>query len=332
MRSRHACLISCAAVLLSVAVLSEVEAGLAQNSAAAPVACASQSPLSDPSIYIEASVEKLKKEIPDLIGLTPASSQDHLPAILTGMADTIAGVVPRLPDLISHEEVYRAESAYGPTAPRKMIGVSSAGSSVAPVLSAQGPRGREFRYLILCHRTPEGGVSLEESRTDIKGNPIDFSKKGEVRLGSGFAYQWLLFAAANQAEFRFRYLGEQQIDNRKTFVVAFAQVPQCVKVPAVFQSNGKQAAYYYQGILWIDQETSNIVLLRSDLEAPVKSVKLKELTTWLRFRSVNIHDFDGSFCLPSEVQIQIDQETLMIEEEHKYSDYHLYHSTARIIP
>jgi len=282
--------------------------------------------------YIDFSIEKLKNLVPDLVGLIPASSQEQLPVILNNMAETIAGVVPRLPDLVSHEEVYRAQTAYGPSTPQGMLGVSSAGGSLSAILTAQGPRGMEFRYLILCHRAPGGAVALEESRTDIKGHPIDFEKKGAVRLGSGFAYQWLLFAAANQEEFRFRYLGEQDIDGRKTFVVAFAQIPSHVKMPAVFQSNGKQAPYFYQGILWIDEATSNIVLLRSDLLEPVKSLHLQELTTRVRFHSVTIHDFDGAFWLPSEVHIQIDQERLLIEEEHQYSDYHLYHSTARILP
>lgn len=282
--------------------------------------------------YIDFPIEKLKDQVPELVGLEPVSSQERLPLILNNMAQTIAGVVPRLPDLVSHEEVYRAQSTYGPSTPQGMLGVSSAGGSLSAILTAQAPRGMEFRYLILCHRAPGGGVALEESRTDIKGHPIDFEKKGAVRLGSGFAYQWLLFAGANQEEFRFRYLGEQDIDDRKTAVVAFAQIPNTVKMPAIFQSNGKQAPYFYQGILWIDAATSNIVLLRSDLLEPLKSLHLQELTTEVHFHSVTIHDFDGAFWLPSEVHIHIDQETLLIEEEHQYSDYHLYHSTARILP
>src|SRR5450631_2647903 len=154
--------------------------------------------------YIDFSIEKLKNLVPDLIGLVPVSSQERLPEIMNNMAQTIAGVVPRLPDLVSHEEVYRAQTAYGPTTPQGMLGVSPAGGSLSAILTAQGPRGMEFRYLILCHRAPGGAVALEESRTDIKGHPIDFEKKGAVRLGSGFAYQWLLFAAANQEDFRFR--------------------------------------------------------------------------------------------------------------------------------
>jgi hypothetical protein len=283
-------------------------------------------------VYVEASVEALQKTIPDLQGLRPDASQAGLRNILDNMAQTIGNMVPRLPDLVSREEVYREQTRNGLSAPRRMMSVSTAGGTLAAgTLTAQRPHGQEYRYLILCHRTPGGATSIEESRTDPKGNPINLQKSGAAQLNSGFAYQWLLFAAANQAEFRFRFLGEQDIDERETFVVAFAQVPEHVKIPAVFQSAGKQAPYFYQGILWIDQSTFNIVRLRSDLLAPIKDLHLQQLTTELRFRSVSIRDFDETFWLPSEVRIFIDQESLNIEEEHQYSDYHLYHSTARIV-
>lgn len=303
-----------------------------QNSTANQAASASEWQPADARLYLEAPLEKLKKAVPDLNGILAAPNQKQLDSILDGMAQTIAGVVPRLPDLVSHEEVYRAQNEYGPTAPRKMLSVSSAGGTLAPILTSQGGHGQEFRYLIQCHRTESGIVTLQESRTDFKGNPVNTMKNGSAQLGSGFAYQWLLFAAANQTEFEFRYLGEEDIDDRKTFVLAFAQVPEHVKMPAVFQSDGKQAPYFYQGILWVDQATSNIVLLRSDLLAPLKNLRLQQLTTELRFRSVTIHDIGATFWLPSEVRIQINQGNLEIDEEHQYTDYHLYHSTARIIP
>jgi hypothetical protein len=320
------------AFLVVAAALAASGVSPQQKPAANQAASGNESQPADARLYLEAPLEKLKKAIPALNGISPAPNQNQLSSILDGMAETIAGVVPRLPDLVSHEEVYRAQTEYGPTTPRKMLSVSSAGGSLAPIITSQGARGEEFRYLIQCHRAQNGVVTLQESRTDFKGKPVNTMKNGTAQLGSGFAYQWLLFAAANQTEFEFRYLGEEDIDDRKTFVLAFAQVPEHVKMPAVFQSNGKQAPYFYQGILWVDQATSNIVLLRSDLLAPLKNLRLQQLTTELRFRSVTIHDVDASFWLPSEVRIEIDQENSVIDEEHQYTDYHLYHSTARILP
>lgn len=284
-------------------------------------------------LYTVRSVEDLRKAIPALKGLEPATSQQQLSSILYQMAQTIGNLLPRLPDLISREDIYRAERRPGPNPPEQILSLTRPGTGPLDLttITEQAPRGQEFRYLIACHRSANGAISLQESRTDLKGHPLD--RKGKAAaFGSGFAYQWVLFASANQSEFQFRYLGDQELDGHRTYVLAFAQIPGQVRFPAVFQSGGKQAQYFYQGVLWVDQKSFNIIHLRSDIEAPLEKPFLKQLTTDIRFRSVNIPDIDETFWLPGEVQILIDQGRLIIREQHLYSDYHLYHSTARIIP
>jgi hypothetical protein len=284
--------------------------------------------------YLTYSVKELKKKVPALHGLKDDSDSSQLPFILSQIGQTIAGVVPRLPDVISREDVYRSQGDIGPTVPHQLRSLTRAGTGpMSPsYISGEQQGGEEFRYLILCRRTPEGSTMIEESRTDLKGHPVKSLKDGTTPLGFGFAYQWLLFSSANQSEFRFRYLGEQKVDGRKTFVVAFAQTPGQVQIPAIFQSSGKKVPYYYQGILWVDQSTFNIVLLRSDLLAPLPSLQLERLTTELRFHSVRIQGLDARFWLPSELNIVVDQGMSEINEGHRYSDYHLYHTTSRIVP
>ena len=139
------------------------------------------------------------------------------------------------------------------------------------------------------------------------------------------------FSAANQPEFRFRYLGEQDKDGRKTFVLAFAQDPHKVTNPAFFQSGTKVAPFFYQGVLWIDQATFEIVQLRTDLLAPLPDLHLRQMTTQLTFRAVPIHGYSAVFWLPSEVNISTDQGAGAVEENHRYSDYHLFRSESKIV-
>ena len=303
--------------------------GAAQD-AKPPEAQAAKTKVESQRLYPDLPLLGLKRIIPALEGLRPAADQERLSVILDEMAETIANTVPRLPDIVSREVVIRGETRPGPIVPQRVIGLTRPGEGPARV-TPQDPRSEQYQYLILCRRTANGATSIEEIRTDLKGRPLDSHEAGAPR-GSGFAYQWLLFGLANQAEFRFSLLGEQEIEGRNTFVLAFAQVPGSVKFPATFQSEGMQAAYFYQGILWVDQATSNIVSLRSDIEAPLKNPRLEKLTTELHFRSVDIPDFDQSFWLPSEVRIEIDQGPVLIEEKHQYSDYHLYHASMRIVP
>jgi hypothetical protein len=262
-------------------------------------------------------VQKLKDAVPALKGLTYDPSQDRLAEILAGVAKRIADVLPRLPNLVSREDVYHFQSAPG---------LGDAGG-----IAGMQPWSREFRYLIVPRHAADGSTTLEESRVDSRGRPMEASDEFSAPRGYGFAYQWLFFSAAFQPEFRFRYLGEQDKGGRKTFAVAFAQQPGKVSNPARFQSDGKVAPFYFQGVLWIDQASFDIVMVRTDLLAPLPDVHLRQLTTQLTFRAVPIHGYDAVFWLPSEAYISSDQGSGAVEESHRYSDYHLYHSTARIV-
>jgi len=265
--------------------------------------------LANAAIYFDLPVRKFMEAVPEIKGLKYEPSQDQLPQILASVAKTIGDVLPRLPDLVSREVVYHFQDA-----------------------RSEQPWNREFKYLILSHHNRDGSTTIEESRTDGKGRPIDLSGPSLSPQGYGFAYQWLLFSAANQADFRFRYMGQQDKDGRKTFVVAFAQNPAKVIAPGSFKAGQAVAPFFYQGVLWVDQSSFDIVQLRSDLLAPIPSLQLRQLTTDLKFQSVPIHGYDAVFWLPSELHIVSDQGNGPAEESHRYSDYHLFHSTARILP
>jgi len=325
-----------AASLFALALAVPADAGYgdalrAEGSPSTESAAADAQPAGAP-LYPDLPLEKLQKTVPSLAGARPATNQDRLQSILDRMAGTIADFLPRLPDLISREDASREEEASA-AAPEQITSLTRPGTGPLnpTTITARAGSGLEYQYLILCHHAPNGATSLEEVRTDLKGHPVS-AKHSAIPLGSGFAYQWLLFGSANQAEFRFSLLGEQRVEDHETYVLAFAQIPAQVKFPAVFQSAGKSAPYFYQGIIWVDQPTSNIVALRSDIQAPLTQPRLDRLTTELRFRSVEINDLNQSLWLPGDVHLTIDQGTVVIHESHRYSNYHLYHSTARIIP
>jgi len=270
------------------------------------------------AMYVDDPLQKLKTAVPTLNGLKYDANQDQLSSILTRLAQTTENVLLKLPDLVSREEIFHG--AQGSVQPISVALNSS---------SAEDTTSQRYKYLIICHRTPDG-TNLEESRIDIWDRPVQ-PDQGSL-LAYGFAYQWLLFSKATQAEFRFKYLGEQPIDGKKTFVLAFAQKPEQVKVPPYFMWGGKRVPVFYQGVLWIDQSTSNIALIRTDLLGPLPSSQLEGLTTELRFRSVHIRDLSETFWLPRELHIVVRQTKAAAEENHLYSDYHLYHASVRMVP
>ena len=269
-------------------------------------------------VYFAFPIPQLRRAVPSIKGLVPDDRQDQLPSILSGVAHSIDTAIRKLPDLISREDVNYIQTSTDPT-------------NADNPFSA-GRWNRVFRYLILCHRAPDTSVQIEESRTDSKGHPTDLSALTRGPRGLGFAYQWLLFSAANQPEFRFRYLGTQIKDGRQTFVLAFAQIPEKVVTPAHYQVDDKTVPFYFQGVVWVDRSTSEIVLLHTDLLAPIPRLNLRRLSTEVHFTAVPVNELNASFWLPREVDIDSDQGTGTAEENHRYSDYHLFHSTAKIIP
>jgi len=306
--------------MFAAAALLAVGAGVAGaqgGSAVNPFAQPLDAPAGEASSYFNLPIRGLKGAVAGLRGIRFEPGQERLPAILAGVNRQIAEELPKLPDLISREEVFTFQGAADTGGP-------------GGIASAQ-PSSREFKYLIHCRRAANGSTLIEESRVNAKGELVQARGGFGALRATGFASQWLFFSKANQPEFRFRYLGEQQKDGRKTFVVVFAQNPRKVIEPAQFESEGRKAAFYYQGVLWVDQGSYDIVALHTDLLAPVPSVHLMRLTTELKFRSVAIHGYDAVFWLPSDVDIVSDQGQGTSEESHHYSDYHLFHAETRIV-
>lgn len=310
--------------LLTVAAIGGLLAGTAQLASAQAELGPSSSPhgtaspvlgAQEATTYLNFPIQRLKAVVPALGGIKYDESQEQLPIILDRVARHIADVLPRLPDLISREDVYHFQSRADADAPGG--------------LAAAQPWGRKYNYLLQCQRNPDGSTSIAESRIDGAGKPVQEGGGFTSVRGYGFSYQWLFFTAANQPEFHFRYLGQQEKSGRKTYVVAFAQEPKKVSAPAFFQVDTKRVPFYYQGVLWVDQSSFDIVALRTDLLAPL--ALLKQLTTELTFHSVPIRGFDAVFWLPSEVDISSDQGRGPSEESHRYSDYHLFHAQARIV-
>ena len=131
--------------------------------------------------YFAFPFQKLKEAVPALKGLKYDESQERLPSILAGVAQTIANVLPKLPNLVSREDISGFQAPRDPSA--------------AGGLPNAQPWSREFRYLILCHHNADGSTTIEELRTDAKGNPADaagqFTCAARLRIRISMAVLYL---------------------------------------------------------------------------------------------------------------------------------------------
>uniref|UniRef100_A0A372ILB1 Uncharacterized protein n=2 Tax=Paracidobacterium acidisoli TaxID=2303751 RepID=A0A372ILB1_9BACT len=304
---------------------------------------------------MDESLPALRRAVPALDDLKENTNPPDLQSILDRTAAGLEAELPKVPDLSAHESV--SQTYLNPQVTQndqnsgsiagvgaKTVGINRA--APAPQYTTHGltdereleqnlqtsllawtSRG-DFDYLILVRHSPAGDPRLEESRTDLKD-----PKNAKMDLhGIGFGYLWLLFLPQNLSQSRFRCLGEEKMEGRHTYVVAFAQLPDRVKSPGEIMLPGATYPLLYQGIAWIDAATYRIVRLRADLLAPLADLQLQRITSDLRFSEVHLSDVPERLWLPSQVEVIWQQQGVYFGELHLYRKYHLFHATVRILP
>lgn len=279
--------------------------------------------------YMDDSLPELKKEIQELKGLKPDSSQEQLSNLLLHIGRKINELLRRVPDLTAEERVTQTQWVVGQMQDCKIrasgaIGRVSTDCSQSPDTHRQ----MNFHYILLSRNTAEESV-LEEYRTNGQNQPITSAEKPAFQ---GFVGSWVVFSQENRSESRFRYLGEQKIGKRKTFVVAFAQIPGAVNVPGMIANGGGNIPILLQGVAWVDQEDLRIIQLRTDILGPLQKVGLQKQTAKILFGPVTISQLNLELWLPKEVDVHVEANGLIFEEQHAYSKFRLYQATSRIIP
>ena len=255
--------------------------------------------------YLDYPLPELESAVPELKGLEPAPSQEKLSLILARVGDKCVNLLQRTPNVISSEEV----------------------TTQAPQMRLSR---QKFGYLLVSRQTPDG-VVLAEYRTDTRGKPVgEGAWSGPI--SQGFASMWVRLFPGNQPESKFRYLGQQEIDKHKTFVLAFAQVPDLVQFPAEFLLQDTRISVLYQGVAWVDSSDFRIVRMREDLLAPRPDAYLKKFTAQIRFDEVQIPKAASLLWLPREAVVEWEFKGQFVQQRHVYSHYRLYAVKTKILP
>jgi hypothetical protein len=276
----------------------------------------------DTQTYVDEPVEQLTKRMSQLKSLRPAPGQDLLPAILRNTGARVDAFLTNIVDLTAHEKITQAR-------------VDNLGHVIAS-------ENTQDNYLIVHRSGGTGGI--EEYRTDATGNrPDSRSLNSGYFITSGFALNCNYFSTSFQPESSFRYLGMQKIGGREAYVVAFVQSPGRATLAVTLRGRDGTAAHMLvQGIAWIDQETSQILRLRSDLLVPLYSIGLNELITEVNFSAVQLQDMTTPLWLPKEVSVRIfmsqysyqnaDYYEQIYRNEHRYADYRRFRVSVKLGP
>jgi VWFA-related protein len=260
--------------------------------------------------YLDEPLAQLVERIPELKALQPVPGQQELAVILQKMGRRVDDFIRDVGDLIANENVTQEKlNANGTTKAKERL---------------------QDNYLIL-HHGYEWGANAEY-RMDDKGNRLGAIglEKGYL-VTSGHALSCISFSTVTQAQSEFRYLGEEKIDSRETYVLGFAQQPGVATFTTTMTgTGGPDVDMLTQGILWVDKNSFQIIRMRSDLLTPNNEIRLDQLTTQVSFRPVKLQDVPNALWLPSDVDVYIEIAAQKFRNVHHYTNYRRYRVSVKI--
>jgi hypothetical protein len=259
--------------------------------------------------YIDWPLAQLTGRLPELKALRPAAHQQVLPVILENMGRTVDDFVHNLVDLIAREDVTQEK------------------------LDTKGKINAKERvqddYLILRHGNTWGASA--EYRMDDKGNRLGSIGLEEGYLvTSGFALSCISFATIVQPQSRFRYLGDERLGSRDTYVLGFAHEPGATFTTTIRGPGGHEVNMLTQGILWVDKNKFQILRMRSDLLAPNAEIGLDQFTTEVAFEEVRLQDVPRPLWLPIDVNVYMEISKEKYRNVHHYTNYRRYRVSVKI--
>ncbi len=253
---------------------------------------------------IDRSPEELIRSIPALEGLEPAETQQPFATVLARVEGNVEKFFRQMPNTVSLEEIHEE------TLNRK--------GEVKDFLD------EKFQYLLLA-RPERSELGLREFRIPTAA---EASQSGKLKLGymrtSGFACTSLHLHPAYRAKVNLRLLGRQMVDERRTWVIAFAQRPENALVLARFDAEGKSSPMLVQGVAWIDPENFQILRLHADLLKPPPNTHLTKQTTDIRYGEVGFKEVASTLWLPTEVTVTVHWKGRTFRNRHHYSDYMMF--------
>ncbi|HEV2380648.1 MAG TPA: hypothetical protein VG206_12740 [Terriglobia bacterium] len=249
-------------------------------------------------------LKKLLHEIPDLKGLEPAADQSPLPGILTRVSANVEALLANFMNTTALETIEETRTRNYPADQDSVV--------------------QRFRYLMLLKQW-DSANHLVEYRTDLHGREerTDPLAQGFVKT-VGFASMPLYLGSERQPLSDFRYLGSQIVGGHRLEVLAFAEHPEPSAARSFIALPGGIIPAILQGVAWIDSGNYEVVRMRTDLLAPLLTIRLGRETTEVRFKEVTFPKAPAPLWLPEEVDVTVGLEGLTYMNRHHYSDYEVF--------
>lgn len=258
-------------------------------------------PVDRAATVVHMSAEQLLKTYPtELDGVKFSPTQDQLDSLLAKAGERVDAFLLSFPNTASKENVLL----------ERLRGNGKVESSLR----------QNFEYLVQVD-PDSAGIGFEEARID---QPVKRAKLSGYCLTYGYTGTPILLHSRRQPGSLFRYLGRQS-DELHAHVIAFAQKPDAGNAIGTFRIGAaKSTPMLYQGLIWVDPQSYQIVRMLTDLLAPRPDIALLGHTTDLTFREVYFNSVARAFWLPDRVKVTIRWKGKIYRNFHRYSDYRLF--------
>ncbi len=258
------------------------------------------------------------KEAPQLSKLRLVEEPGVLPVILKRMGEKASQMIAEFRNIACQEHVYSEWTEGSPIATWREMGPNEVA--------------HHFQYIIIP-RPPGDPLMFDEYRTNPKGTPINLSSLADLRLiTTNFTRSWAFLITSNQAESRFRYLGEEIIRKQKCYVVGFAQKPDVARNVITFEAGNHSAVILVQGVAWIDEQSFHIPKIETWLLAPRKDIGLENNSTAIDYFPVRPSSMGHVLWLPKQVEVDIHYHTTFVRNIHLYSGFKLFSVSVSVQP
>ena len=284
--------------------------------------------------FASCPIAELQRAVPELAHLKLSEDQSQLTALLDKVGAKTVEIARKTPNVISDEAVVLEHGGVTTRLDFSFLVVQHQLDSKSMVfdeyrVDLKTGEKIETEFDKIAHTTPEHSSAVNAD-LPIQGENV-MPQTGPPTVSKGFVNQWLYFHPRNRTDSDFRYLGDQTIDGHPTLVIAFAQKPGAVRLPATFPYRDKNYPLFLQGVAWVDSTDFRIVRLRTDLLFVSQAVPLRQLTSEIQFADFRIVDAPSSVWLPLKVVITAGIGTATVHETHSYSNYRLFRAHSKIL-
>jgi hypothetical protein len=285
--------------------------------------------------FVSCPIAEIQNAVPELAHLKAGQDQSQLRGLLDKIGAKTVEIARKTPNLVSHEVViskqngFTARSDYSFLILQHAMGTSS---RVFDEYRVDVATGDKLQTDFEEKAAESGALPAPPSLADVPpARPILPQPQSTGPTSQGFASAWLYFHPTMQKELEFRYLGQQKMKGRESEVVAFAQKPGSVQLPAVIGYEGQTYKIFMQGVAWIDPAEFRIERLRTDLLSVPTRVPLHQLSVDIQFAQIPIVDVPSPLWLPTRVLITSNLDGSMVRESHVYSNYRLFRTRSRVV-